>query len=70
MLSRAELIAEGVQKCQAATAAAVELKGHPDPAVQELAKAIHFLAFGVQEIAQALTEQGRVDNLPIQLRQQ
>ena len=66
MLSRAELVAEGVQKCQTATAIAVKLKGHADPAVKELANAVHFLAFGVQEIGLALTEQGRTDDLAAQ----
>jgi len=67
--TRLELIAEGVKKCQTATATAIELKGHQDPAVKELANAIHFLSFGVQEIALALTEESRVDDLPIQRRE-
>lgn len=64
--TRLDLVREGIQKCQTATAAAVKLKGHQDPAVQELAKALHFLAFGVQEIALAISDEGRLDNLPIQ----
>lgn len=66
MLSRLELIREGIQKCQTATAKIERLKGHQDPAIQELANAIHFLAFGTQEIALALTDQSRVNDLPIQ----
>ncbi len=64
--SRLELIQEGIQKCQTATAKAEPLKTHSDPAIKELATAIHFLAFGVQEIGLALADNGRTDDLPIQ----
>lgn len=64
-LTRKQLITEGIQKCQTATAKAVKHKGHSDPALKELAEAVHFLAFGMQEIALALTEDGRENDLPI-----
>lgn len=64
--SRLELVREGIQNCQSATAKVARLRSHPDPAVHELANAIHFLSFGVQQIGQALAEDGRIDDLPIQ----
>lgn len=64
--TRLDLVREGIQNCQSATAIAVQLKGHQDPVVQELAKAIHFLSFGAQQIALAISDEGRLDNLPIQ----
>lgn len=64
--SRLDLVHEGIQKCQTATEKVERLKTHSDPAIKELASAIHFLAFGVQEIGLAISDQGRVDNLPIQ----
>lgn len=66
--SRLELIHAGIQKCQTATATAVHLKGYNDPAIRELAQALHNLAFGVQEIALALSDENRGDDLPIQKR--
>ncbi|KDA05545.1 hypothetical protein DC31_13710 [Microbacterium sp. CH12i] len=66
LASRQTLVLEGIQKCQRATAKIERLKGHQDPAIQELAEAMHFLAFGVQEIGLALTDQGREDDLAIQ----
>jgi hypothetical protein len=68
MLSRKQLALEGIAKCQTATAKLEPLKRHPDPAVSELASAMHFLAFGMQEIALALTDESRDDDLPIQRR--
>lgn len=64
--SRLELVHEAIQKCQTATAKVEPLKTHSDPAVKELATAIHFLAFGVQQIGLALADNGRTDDLPIQ----
>ncbi|MCV7065640.1 hypothetical protein H7H51_07760 [Mycolicibacterium farcinogenes] len=64
--SRLTLIREGIQKCRTATAKATPLKSHSDPAVRELANAIHYLAFGMQEIGLALSDESRVDDLPIQ----
>ncbi|MCC2032201.1 hypothetical protein [Microbacterium allomyrinae] len=60
-----ELILEGIQQCHTATAIAVQLKTHRDPAVAELAKAVHFLSFGIQQIGLALSDEGRIDDLPI-----
>jgi len=65
LLSRKSLILEGIEKCKVATRKAVNLKSHEDPAIRELAEAVHFLAFGAQEIGLALTDPGRENNLPI-----
>lgn len=64
--SRLELVHEAIQKCQVATAKVEQLKTHSDPAIKELATAIHFLAFGVQQIGLALADNSRTDDLPIQ----
>lgn len=63
--TRRELILEGIANCQSATALAVPLKDHSDPQVAELAKAVHFLAFGAQQIGLALSDQGRTNDLPL-----
>ncbi|MDQ1127550.1 hypothetical protein QE428_002583 [Microbacterium sp. SORGH_AS 505] len=62
--TRREIIQEGINNCATASNMAVKLKTHPDPAVAELAKAIHFLAFGAQQIGLGLTDQGRIADLP------
>ncbi|GGL44308.1 hypothetical protein [Nocardia jinanensis] len=67
--TRLELVHEGIQNCKSATAKVSRLRSHNDPAVQELANAIHFLSFGVQQIGLALADQGRGDDLPVQRRQ-
>ncbi|BBZ65775.1 hypothetical protein MINS_12040 [Mycolicibacterium insubricum] len=64
--SRLDLVQEGIQNCQSATAKVSGLRSHGDPAIKELADAIHFLSFGVQQIGLALSDKGRDDNLPIQ----
>lgn len=64
MSTRRELALEGIEKCKQATELAVPLKNHPDPQVRELAKAIHFLAYGAQQIGLAITDEGRIDDLP------
>lgn len=61
--TRRELALEGIEKCKQATELAVPLKNHPDPQVRELAKAIHLLAYGAQEIGLALADRGRVNDL-------
>lgn len=63
--TRRELILEGIENCKSATAIAVKLKGSQDPAVQELAKAIHYLSFGAQQIGLALSDESRINDLPI-----
>ncbi len=63
--SRLELVQEAIQNCQSATAKVGQLRSHRDPAVKELADAIHFLSFGVQQIGLALSDQGRTNDLPI-----
>lgn len=65
--SRLDLVREGIGNCQAATAKVAGLRTHTDPAVQELANAIHFLSYGVQQIGLALADEGRNDDLPVQL---
>lgn len=69
LASRRTLALEGIQKCKTATAKLERLKRHQDPAIQELAEALHFVAFGVQEIALAITDESREDDLPIQRTQ-
>ena len=64
--SRLELVREGIQNCQTASAKVRGLRSHCDPAVKEVADAIHFLAFAVQQIGLALSDEGRDDDLPIQ----
>ena len=64
--SRLDLVREGIQNCQSATAKVGGLRSHSDPAIKELANAIHFLSFGVQQIGLAIADEGRDDNLPIQ----
>ena len=57
--SRLALVQEGIQNCQSATAKVRGLRSHSDPAIQELANAIHFLSFGAQQIGLALSDEGR-----------
>lgn len=64
--SRLDLVREGIQNCQSATAKVRGLRTHHDPVIQELANAIHFLSFGAQQIGLAIADEGRQDNLPIQ----
>jgi hypothetical protein len=66
--TRLELVQEGIQNCKSATAKVAGLRSHNDPAVKELANAIHFLSFGVQQIGLALADEGRGDDLPGQRR--
>ena len=63
--SRRTLIIEGIEKCKRATELAMPLKDHADPAIAELARAIHFLSFGAQEIGLALTDRSRENDLPL-----
>lgn len=60
---------EGIHNCQTATEKVARLRTHTDPAVKELANAIHFLSYGVQQIGLAISDLGRADNLPIQRSQ-
>jgi hypothetical protein len=63
--SRLELVHEAIQNCQSATAKVSRHRSHSDPAIKELADAIHFLSYGVQQIGLALSEEGRSNDLPI-----
>lgn len=65
MQSRRSLALEGIENCKTATAKATPLKNHPDPAVRELASAIHHLSFGAQQIGLAITDQARINDLPL-----
>ncbi|WP_377324693.1 hypothetical protein ACFJIY_07500 [Pimelobacter simplex] len=65
LTTRRNLILEGIENCKQATSRAVDLKDHADPAVQSLAEAIHFLSYGAQQIGLALTDEGRVNDLPL-----
>ena len=66
MLStRLELVREGIQNCQSATEKVSRYRSHSDPVIKELANAIHFLSFGVQQIGLALSDEGRVNDLPV-----
>lgn len=64
--TRLDLVSEGIQNCQTATAKVAGLRSHSDPIIKELADAVHFLSFGVQQIGLAISDQGRYDDLPIQ----
>ncbi|MGC4154816.1 MAG: hypothetical protein QM628_17325 [Propionicimonas sp.] len=64
MLSRREMVLEGIEQMKVATAKAVPLKSHADPDIRALAEAIHFLSYGAQEIGLALTDPSRVNDLP------
>ncbi|MDM2015318.1 MULTISPECIES: hypothetical protein [Mycobacteroides] len=64
--TRLGIVLEGIQNCQTATTKVARLRSHSDPAIKELANAVHFLSYGVQQIGLALSEDGREDDLPIQ----
>ncbi|PZQ53186.1 MAG: hypothetical protein DI570_24255 [Phenylobacterium zucineum] len=64
MLSRAEMIREGIGNCAAAATRAVNHKTHADPAIRDLAIALHFVAVGAQQIGLALIVIGRRNDLP------
>lgn len=64
--TRLELVREAIQNCQSATAKVRQHRSHSDPAIKELADAIHFLSFGVQQIGLALSDEARHNDLPIQ----
>lgn len=64
--TRLELVGDAIQNCQAATAKVARLRSHGDPVVKELADAIHFLSFGAQQIALALSDENRANDLPVQ----
>lgn len=64
MDTRKELILQGIDNCKSATARALPHKDSGDPAIRELAAAIHFLSYGAQQIGLALTDVSRVNDLP------
>lgn len=65
--TRLGLVREGIQNCQTATSKVARLRSHSDPAIKELANAVHFLSYGVQQIGLAISvDDGRQDDLPIQ----
>jgi len=61
--SQRELVLEAIEKGKVATSKAVPLKSSPDPQVRELAAAVHQLAYALQQIGLALTDDGREKNL-------
>lgn len=63
--SQRELVLEAIQKGQTATAKVVGLKTSPSPEVRELAEAVHQLAYALQRVGLALTDQGREKNLSV-----
>ncbi len=63
--SQRELVLEAIRNAQTATAKAVPLTDSSDPQVRELAIATHHLAFALQQIGLALTDEGRVRNLNV-----
>lgn len=62
--TRLELVREAIQNCQSATAKVSRHRSDKDPAIKELADAVHFLSFGVQQIGLALSDEGRHNDLP------
>lgn len=65
LLSQRAFILEGIENMKRATEAAVRLKFSNDPEIAELAKAVHFLSYGAQQIGLALTDEGREKNLNV-----
>lgn len=64
MESRKKLIELGRENCANGVNLAVKHKNHPDPAIKELAEALHLIGYGAQQIALALTEAHRINDLP------
>lgn len=63
--SQRDLVLDAIRNAQTATAKAVPLKSSSDPQVRDLAIATHHLAFALQQIGLALTDEGRVRNLNV-----
>ena len=63
--SQRQLVLDAIQNFKTATESSVRLKSSNDPEVAELAKAVHFLAYGAQQIGLALTDEGRERNLSV-----
>lgn len=63
--SQRELVLEAIEKGRVATEKAVKVKSSADPEVQELAAAVHYLAYALQQIGLALTDEGREKNLSV-----
>lgn len=63
MISQRELVLEAIEKGKFATEKAVNLKSSADPEVRELATAVHHLAYALQQIGLALTDEGRDKDL-------
>ncbi|GAB2747808.1 hypothetical protein GCM10027039_01820 [Terrabacter koreensis] len=65
MLTTKEALDEARSNMAHGTTIAARLKESADsPEVRQLAEALHFIGFGAQQIALALTEPGRVNDLP------
>ena len=63
--SQRELVLEAIEKGKVATEKAVRVKPSANPEVQELAAAVHHLAYALQQIGLALTDEGRDKNLSV-----
>lgn len=66
VLSRRELALEGIANLKVASEIGQRLKcAGSTQEVRDLAKAIHFLSFGAQQVGLALADKGRVNDLPL-----
>jgi hypothetical protein len=64
MLSRREALQEARDNIHTGTAIAARLKDSAQSSeMRELAKAIHYIGWGSQQIVDALTDAGRVNDL-------
>jgi hypothetical protein len=64
--SQRELVLEAIQNSKSAVERAVTLKDSAnDPQVRELATAVHFLGYALQQVGLALTDEGRQKNLNV-----
>lgn len=64
MVSQRQELAQALNNIAAGTGIAARLRNtSANPEVRELAKAVHFIGFGAQEIVQALTDSGYIKDL-------
>lgn len=62
--TRREIALEGIENLKRATSIATNLKDYGSTQeIRDLAKALHFAAYGAQQIGLALTDRGRVNDL-------
>lgn len=65
LLSQRAYVLEGIENLKRATEFSLPLKSSTNPEIAELAKAVHFLSYGAQQIGIALTDTGRERNLSV-----